>query len=78
MLQKAQFLNDQILGQGTLLILSGDSLVRFGGSGVKVTEVGYWQGTLVGLQFNLKMPVNLSKDILQSEFPEDNDLDEMF
>ncbi|HHV16104.1 MAG TPA: sensor histidine kinase [Gelria sp.] len=64
--------------QGTLLIISGDSLVQFGASGVKVTEVGYWQGTLVGLQFNLKMPVNLSKDILQSEFPEDNDLDKMF
>lgn len=78
------FVTKRILKQnkGMLLIMSGDSLVRFLDDSINplVAGIKYWQGTLVGFRFNLQVPVNIAKDIYNSEFPQDSyyDLDEMF
>jgi len=70
------------LNKGMLLIMSGDSLVRFldGSINPLTTGVKYWQGTLVGFRFNLQVPVNITEQIYKSEFPQDSfdDLNEMF
>lgn len=70
------------LNKGTLLIMSGNSLVRFLDNSIEplVSGIDYWQGTLVGFKFNLQVPVDVTKDIYYSEFPQDahEDLDDMF
>lgn len=58
---------------GKLFILSGDARVEFkSGFNPLVNRVNYWQGTIVGMIFDLNTPVN-AKQIFDSEYPEDAD-----